>query len=52
VAPDGTIRWHQWTDRAIFDERGQVVYEVGFDPQDETIWAKIMVSNKRWRCRH
>jgi PAS domain S-box-containing protein len=23
--PDGTIRWHQWIDRAIFDEAGQPV---------------------------
>jgi PAS domain S-box-containing protein len=25
VAPDGTIRWQRWTDRALFDETGQPV---------------------------
>jgi hypothetical protein len=35
----------------IYDERGLLVYEVGFDPEEETIWAKIMVSQHRCRCR-
>jgi len=25
LMPDGEIRWHQWTDRAIFDARGEIV---------------------------
>lgn len=25
IAPDGTIRWQRWTDRAICDEHGQIV---------------------------
>jgi len=25
IAPDGTIRWHQWTDCALLDEKGRVV---------------------------
>lgn len=25
IAPDGTVRWQQWTDRAIVDEHGEVV---------------------------
>ena len=25
IAPDGTIRWQEWTDRALFDERGRLV---------------------------
>jgi PAS domain S-box-containing protein len=31
--PDGTLRWHQWTDRAIFDERRNIreIQSVGRD---------------------
>ena len=36
----------------IFDERGLVVYEIGFNPQDETIWVKVMISPKRYRYHH
>lgn len=25
IMPDGTIRWQQWSDRAIFDERGTLI---------------------------
>jgi PAS domain S-box-containing protein len=25
IRPDGSIGWNQWTDRAIFDERGQLI---------------------------
>jgi PAS domain S-box-containing protein len=25
IRPDGTTGWHRWTDRAIFDERGELV---------------------------
>jgi PAS domain S-box-containing protein len=25
MAPDGTIRWQRWTDRALFDEQGRVL---------------------------
>jgi PAS domain S-box-containing protein len=25
VLPDGQLRWQQWTDRALFDERGEIV---------------------------
>jgi PAS domain S-box-containing protein len=25
VAPDGRLRWHQWSDRAIFDDGGRLV---------------------------
>lgn len=25
LMPDGTIRWMQWTDRALFDDQGQIV---------------------------
>ncbi|HCV44078.1 MAG TPA: hypothetical protein DGH68_11385, partial [Bacteroidetes bacterium] len=25
ISPNGEIRWHQWTDRAIFNEEGQLV---------------------------
>ncbi len=33
----------------IYDGNGLVVYEVGFDPQDELIWGKIMVNTCRRR---
>jgi PAS domain S-box-containing protein len=37
IAPDGEIRWQRWTNRAIFDERGEVsVYQgVGEDITDQ-----------------
>jgi PAS domain S-box-containing protein len=25
IGPDGAVRWHQWTSRAIFDKQGQIV---------------------------
>lgn len=25
IAPDGTLRWMEWTDRALFDEQGNIV---------------------------
>jgi len=25
ITPSGETRWHQWSDRALFDERGQVI---------------------------
>jgi diguanylate cyclase (GGDEF)-like protein/PAS domain S-box-containing protein len=36
IMPDGNLRWHQWTDRAIFDEAGRVVEyaSVGRDVTD------------------
>ncbi|MEZ4639304.1 MAG: PAS domain S-box protein [Caldilineaceae bacterium] len=27
--PDGSIRWQQWSDRAIFDEQGNILYFQG-----------------------
>jgi two-component system cell cycle sensor histidine kinase/response regulator CckA len=37
IAPDGTIRWQRWTDRALFDEEGRVVeyQSVGKDITEE-----------------
>jgi PAS domain S-box-containing protein len=34
--PDGTLRWHQWTNRAIYDDNGQIVQfqAVGRDVTD------------------
>jgi PAS domain S-box-containing protein len=36
ILPDGTIRWQQWTDRAIFNDRGDIVeyQSVGRDITD------------------
>jgi two-component system cell cycle sensor histidine kinase/response regulator CckA len=33
MAPDGRARWQQWTDRALFDEQGNLVeyQSIGFD---------------------
>jgi diguanylate cyclase (GGDEF)-like protein/PAS domain S-box-containing protein len=37
VAPDGEVRWQQWTDRVIFDEQGKIVefQSVGRDITDQ-----------------
>ncbi len=48
IAPDGKIRWQQWTDRAIFNEEGNIIYyqSVGHDitnlkqTEEELIKAK------------
>lgn len=39
ILPNGEIRWHQWTDRAIFDETGKIVeYQaVGRDVSDRKL---------------
>ena len=36
ILPDGSVRWHQWSDRAIFDESGTLVeyQSVGRDITD------------------
>jgi PAS domain S-box-containing protein len=36
IMPDGSVRWHQWSDRAIFDESGTLVeyQSVGRDITD------------------
>jgi hypothetical protein len=36
----------------IFDEQGLLVYQVGFNPPEESIWAKIMLSYYRWHYHH
>lgn len=39
IAPDGNIRWQQWTDRAIFDERDRLIeyQSVGRDITEEKL---------------
>lgn len=39
IMPDGSLRWHQWTDRAIFDENGRVLEyaSVGRDVTDRRV---------------
>jgi PAS domain S-box-containing protein len=41
IMPDGSVRWQQWSDRAIFNEQGQIIefQSVGRDITD-TIQAK------------
>ena len=35
--PDGSVRWHQWSDRAVFDEAGALAeyQSVGRDITDK-----------------
>jgi PAS domain S-box-containing protein len=39
IAPDGKIRWQRWTDRALFDEQGNVVeyQSIGMDITEEKL---------------
>lgn len=52
VGPDGTKRWHEWTDRGFFDEAGQLIeiQSVGRDltPQHEA-QQKLVESEERYR---
>jgi PAS domain S-box-containing protein len=41
IAPDGTIRWQRWTDRALFDEMGQPVeYQAIGEDVTQTLEAR------------
>jgi PAS domain S-box-containing protein len=39
IMPDGTIRWHRWSDRAIFDPSGTII-EYQSVGQDITEWKQ------------
>jgi PAS domain S-box-containing protein len=52
IAPNGTVRWQRWTDRALFDEHGRLVeyQSIGNDITEskkagEALWE----SEKRYR---
>jgi PAS domain S-box-containing protein len=50
IATDGQIRWHRWTNRAFFDDRGHPVLFQSFG-EDITEHKKIdeaLQKNKRW----
>ena len=40
IMPDGSVRWHQWSDRAIFDESGALV-EYQSVGRDNTDWKTV-----------
>ena len=53
LLPSGEIRWQQWTDRAIFDERGRLVefQSVGRDiTQRKRAEAALQESEARYRA--
>jgi PAS domain S-box-containing protein len=47
IVPDGSVRWHQWTDRAIFDPSGTLVeyQSVGRDITDRKT-AELSLNKK------
>lgn len=50
IAPDGTIRWQQWTDRALVDETGTVMeyQSIGIDTTRRRLMAmKLQESEAR-----
>jgi len=50
IMPSGDIRWHRWSDRAIFDKNGAVVeyQSVGRDVTDRVLTVKALhESNKK-----
>lgn len=47
LAPDGTIRWQRWTDRAIFDELGSPVeYQSIGEDITETVKAEEQIKRR------
>jgi PAS domain S-box-containing protein len=40
IMPDGSVRWHQWSDRAIFNESGTLV-EYQSVGRDITVWKTV-----------
>ena len=52
VGPDGTMRWHEWTDRGFFDDAGGLVelQSVGRDLTEEHEARQLLVkSEERYR---
>jgi len=50
IAPDGTMRWQQWTDRALVDEKGKVqeYQSIGIDTTRRRLMAmKLQESEAR-----
>ncbi|MFW9994501.1 MAG: PAS domain S-box protein [Candidatus Odinarchaeota archaeon] len=52
IRPDGKIAWHQWSDRAIFDQDGNVVeyQSVGRDITDQKL-AELALKSSEERYR-
>jgi len=52
ILPDGSLRWHQWSDRAIFDESGTLVeyQSVGRDITDRKT-AELDLAKKNEELR-
>jgi two-component system cell cycle sensor histidine kinase/response regulator CckA len=53
IAPDGTIRWQQWTDRVLFDEQGEAkeYQSLGIDIT-ERVFAEEAVKASEKKYRH
>jgi PAS domain S-box-containing protein len=52
IAPDGDIRWHRWTNRALFDGRGKVVgyQSIGEDiTERKQVQEALRESEERYR---
>jgi len=52
VMPDGNVRWQRWSDRAIFDEHGQIIeyQSVGRDITDlKRVEGALRESEERFR---
>jgi PAS domain S-box-containing protein len=52
IMPDGTIRWQRWSDRAIFDDKGNVVefQSVGRDITEyKEVEAQLQTASKEYQ---
>jgi len=52
IAPDGKIRWQQWTDRALLDEQGEVkeYQSLGMDITERVLAEQaVKLSEKKYR---
>lgn len=53
IAPDGSSRWHKWTNRAFFDDDGRVIsYQaIGQDiTRQKEVERQLKTSKENYRC--
>jgi PAS domain S-box-containing protein len=49
IMPDGEVRWHRWSDQAIFDEHGSLIeyQSVGLDITEQKLAESALLESER-----